>query len=329
MSGGTRCDDRDSRQHCDRRGAGCSPHAGDDDDGGDGTTATRPPTAGDQRRHRRPTGTAARPATLPASAPSTRPRRRAPRARRSTDGELVVATGEPAFPPYVIDDAPESGQGFEAAVAYAVAGGDGLRARCGDLGPHDVRRRHPARPEGLRLQPPAVLDHPRARRGRQLQPAVLRRQPGDPRLRRLAPPPAPTSISDFQAPQDRRRRRHDEPDVRHGRAPADVRPVRLQRQRGGQAGARHQADRRHRRRPPDGAVHHRRRDRGLRGVRPVPVERGQPRASRGACCSPRTTRSSSAPTSRSTALQDVGDARRRSRREWMSEGAGVPEIALG
>jgi polar amino acid transport system substrate-binding protein len=37
------------------------------------------------------------------------------------DGVLTVATGEPAFPPYVVDDAPESGEGFEAAVAYAVA----------------------------------------------------------------------------------------------------------------------------------------------------------------------------------------------------------------
>lgn len=37
------------------------------------------------------------------------------------DGELVIATGEPAFPPYVIDDDPESGEGFEAAVAYAIA----------------------------------------------------------------------------------------------------------------------------------------------------------------------------------------------------------------
>lgn len=34
---------------------------------------------------------------------------------------LTIATGEPAFPPYVIDDAPESGEGFEAAVALAVA----------------------------------------------------------------------------------------------------------------------------------------------------------------------------------------------------------------
>lgn len=36
-------------------------------------------------------------------------------------GSLTIATGDPAFPPYVIDDAPESGQGFEAALALAVA----------------------------------------------------------------------------------------------------------------------------------------------------------------------------------------------------------------
>jgi len=38
-----------------------------------------------------------------------------------TDGKFTVGTGEPAYYPYVIDDAPESGEGFEAAVAYAVA----------------------------------------------------------------------------------------------------------------------------------------------------------------------------------------------------------------
>jgi polar amino acid transport system substrate-binding protein len=36
------------------------------------------------------------------------------------DGVLTIATGEPAFPPWVENDAPESGEGFEAAVAYAV-----------------------------------------------------------------------------------------------------------------------------------------------------------------------------------------------------------------
>jgi len=38
-----------------------------------------------------------------------------------TPGQLTIATGEPAYYPWVIDDKPESGEGFEAAVAYAVA----------------------------------------------------------------------------------------------------------------------------------------------------------------------------------------------------------------
>ena len=37
------------------------------------------------------------------------------------DGVLTIATGNPAYYPWVMDDAPESGKGFEAAVAYAVA----------------------------------------------------------------------------------------------------------------------------------------------------------------------------------------------------------------
>ena len=37
------------------------------------------------------------------------------------DGSLTVATSDPAFPPYVIDNDPTSGDGFESAVAYAVA----------------------------------------------------------------------------------------------------------------------------------------------------------------------------------------------------------------
>jgi polar amino acid transport system substrate-binding protein len=36
-------------------------------------------------------------------------------------GTLTIATGEPAYEPWVKGDAPESGEGFEAAVAYALA----------------------------------------------------------------------------------------------------------------------------------------------------------------------------------------------------------------
>lgn len=38
-----------------------------------------------------------------------------------TKSKLTIATGEPAYSPWVEDDKPESGKGFEAAVAYAVA----------------------------------------------------------------------------------------------------------------------------------------------------------------------------------------------------------------
>ncbi len=38
-----------------------------------------------------------------------------------TADKLTIATGTPAYEPWVVGDAPESGEGFEAAVAYAVA----------------------------------------------------------------------------------------------------------------------------------------------------------------------------------------------------------------
>ncbi|KUF09334.1 ABC transporter substrate-binding protein [Pseudoponticoccus marisrubri] len=37
------------------------------------------------------------------------------------EGVLTIATGNPAYYPWVLNDAPESGEGFEAAVAYALA----------------------------------------------------------------------------------------------------------------------------------------------------------------------------------------------------------------
>ncbi|MEM1101415.1 MAG: transporter substrate-binding domain-containing protein [Pseudomonadota bacterium] len=43
-----------------------------------------------------------------------------------TEGKLTVATGNPAYFPWVMDDNPQSGMGFEAAVAYAVAEEMGL-----------------------------------------------------------------------------------------------------------------------------------------------------------------------------------------------------------
>ncbi|MEQ1736557.1 MAG: ABC transporter substrate-binding protein [Rhodoglobus sp.] len=45
-----------------------------------------------------------------------------------TDGKLTIGTGEPAYYPWVLDDAPESGEGFESAIAYAVAAELGFAA---------------------------------------------------------------------------------------------------------------------------------------------------------------------------------------------------------
>jgi polar amino acid transport system substrate-binding protein len=39
----------------------------------------------------------------------------------SSDGVLTVATDKPAYPPYFEDDDPTNGEGFESAVAYAIA----------------------------------------------------------------------------------------------------------------------------------------------------------------------------------------------------------------
>ncbi len=44
-----------------------------------------------------------------------------------TAGKFTVATGNPAYSPYVVDDKPESGKGFESAVTYAVAAKMGFK----------------------------------------------------------------------------------------------------------------------------------------------------------------------------------------------------------
>lgn len=41
--------------------------------------------------------------------------------RLFTPGKLTVSTSEPSYPPWVLDNNPESGEGFEAAVVYALA----------------------------------------------------------------------------------------------------------------------------------------------------------------------------------------------------------------
>jgi polar amino acid transport system substrate-binding protein len=57
----------------------------------------------------------------PAPTPEETPEATAPTLETLTPGKLTIATGEPAYSPWVMNNDPESGEGFEAAVAYAVA----------------------------------------------------------------------------------------------------------------------------------------------------------------------------------------------------------------
>ncbi|NMH76561.1 amino acid ABC transporter substrate-binding protein [Pseudonocardia xinjiangensis] len=61
-----------------------------------------------------PADTNSAPATAATCTPGALPTR--------TDGILTVGTDQPVYPPWYIDDDPTSGNGFESAVAYAIAG---------------------------------------------------------------------------------------------------------------------------------------------------------------------------------------------------------------
>ncbi|MSZ19747.1 MAG: transporter substrate-binding domain-containing protein [Actinobacteria bacterium] len=59
--------------------------------------------------------------TLSGCAPAATPEATPDALQTITAGKLTIGTGLPAYEPWVVGDAPESGEGFEAAVAYAVA----------------------------------------------------------------------------------------------------------------------------------------------------------------------------------------------------------------
>ena len=113
------------------------------------------------------------------------------------DGVLTIATGDPAYPPYVVDDDPTSGEGFESAVAYAVAEQMGFD--------HDhvawVRTTFDEAiqpgPKNFDFNLQQFSITPERSRGRDVQPAVLHHHPGASSATptRPAPPPrrSPTS----------------------------------------------------------------------------------------------------------------------------------------
>ena len=272
---------------------------GDDDDGGgaaptDGCpTRRRPPAA--RRRPRQVT---------PPGPPPARPRhaghvpdrrgRRGVRRGKTLARRAAVATGEPAFPPYVIDDAPETGRAsrppwptpWPAPMGFAPDAVTWTRTTFEGAiqpGPKDFDfnlQQYSITPE---REAAVSFSHPyyAATRPSSATPTPPPRRPRRPttsRTSRSASPPgrrASTFVTDVIQPTS-------DPFVFNDNAAAkqalDTKQIDAI-----------VAD------LPTAHLHHARRDGGLRGVRPVPARR-QAAASRGACCSPRTARSSSAPT---------------------------------
>ncbi len=175
------------------------------------------------------------------------------------DGTLTVATGNPAFAPWVIDDKPESGQGFESAVAYAVAekmGFDQSHVKWVRTGFDEAIQPGkknfdfniqqytitPEREKTVSFSEPYYTTN-------QALVDVRRLQVRDRQDRRRP-----------EVGQARRRHRHDEPLVHQRRDQAVECGLRVRHQRGRQGRARSEADRRHRRRPADVVRHRLRRD---------------------------------------------------------------------
>ena len=230
--------------------------------------------------------------------------------RHHVTGVLTVATGEPAFEPWVDRRRTrDPGEGFEAAVAYAVAGEMGFTddqvtwvrttfdeaiqpgAKNFDFNLQQYSIT-PERAETISFSDPVLLEQPGDRRPRGLA-GRGRHHGGRPEGRQV-----------------RRPGRHDEPDIHHRRHPARRRAVRVRRQRRRQGGARGRPDRRDRGRPADGVVHARRsRSRAAASSASSPPRPAAPPTTSG-WCSRRTTRSSSAPTPRWPRSRDSGELRR-------------------
>ena len=235
----------------------------------------RPATAPPRPRRPRapPTEGSDPPATLP-----TRP--------TVEDGKLTVATGEPAFEPWVVDDDPTNGEGYESAVVYAVADQLGFDeddvtwTRTGfdeAVAPGDKDYDFNVQQYSITAEREKVVDFSDGYYDGRAGARRRRRRPA--RRRHVARGP--------EGRQARRRPRHDEPRLHRELHRAVDAAAGLRRQRRGQGGLRRRPGRRDRVRPAHRLLHHRGRDPRL------------PPSS--ACCPRRASPSSSASSSSRTA----------------------------
>ena len=226
--------------------AGC----GDDDDGAADTTTSAP------------TGEAACD-TLP-------PRR---------TGALTVATGEPAFEPWVVDDDPTNGEGFETAVVYAVAEELGIDedavtwVRTGfdeAIAPGEKDYDFNVQQFGITPERDEVVDFSDGYY--EVEQAIVGRPT-------TATSPSATSLEDLKGARLGAAIGTTSLDYIEEVIQPDTEAARVRRQRRRQGRLRRQPGRRHRLRPADRLLHHRRRDRGLGDRRRPAPRRARPRSS--------------------------------------------------
>ena len=151
----------------------------------------------------------------PTRRPSPSPRRRPPtsapptRWRRVADGTLTIATDDPAYEPWFVDDDPTNGEGYESAVAYAIAEQLGYTADQVTWVTVPFNKVVQPGPEGLRLRRQPGLHHRGPPQGRRLLVRLLRRRPDrhhqQGQRRSTAPPASPTSPTPSSAPRSARR----------------------------------------------------------------------------------------------------------------------------
>ncbi len=235
-------------------------------------------------------------------------------------GVLTVATDKPAYPPYFEDNDPTTGEGFESAVAYAIGK---------QLGYPPAKVKWTVEPFNSSFAPgPKDFDFdvneisitpPRQKAVDFSSPyytanqAVVALKDSD--------AAKATSLADLQGREHRRPDRHHQPfgDGRHDRTGQQAGSLQQLQRRG--HGAEERTDRRRRRRPADGALHHRRpgpdRDRGRPVRRPGRRRVGRPLAKD----SPLTACISEAVEQ----LKSSGELEKITQR-WMSQAAGAPEL---
>ncbi|CAM5307713.1 Amino acid ABC transporter substrate-binding protein OS=Streptomyces glaucescens OX=1907 GN=SGLAU_08815 PE=4 SV=1 [Streptomyces glaucescens] len=240
-----------------------------------------------------------------------------------TPGKLTIATDEPAYEPWFEDDDPATGEGFESAVAYAVAGrlGYGKNTVVWQRVPFNKAFAPGEKTFDFDINQVSISDERRkavdfSAGYYDVRQAVIA-------LKGSEAAKAKT-VADLKDVKLGAAGRHHQPGLHRRRGAARAGGGRVRQERPGEIGAAERAGRRHRRRPAHRLLHHRGRGHGRRDRRPV-REPGLPRGSSSGSCSTRAARSPAASRTPVNALRKDGTLARLEQR-WLSDAVDAPVL---